>query len=231
MGAILGPERLASEVDELVAIGVRLAGDASRAESKLGPERVQELALLVSRGGQMIRRLYGSGSQYQQDLERVVATKYFNEMHSNHHAHVSELVGILRGVQQDIRGGLLTDFRRLLQAEIFADYLDMAEHLLNEGYKDASAVLLGATLEDSLRKLAAARGILSTTSAGKPMTIDPINVALAKDGGYGPLIQKQVTTWANLRNDAAHGHFDRYDDQQVKQMLLFVQKFCADFLA
>ena len=26
----------------------------------------------------------------------------------------------------------------------------MAEHLLNEGYKDASAVIIGAVLEDSL---------------------------------------------------------------------------------
>ena len=44
------------------------------------------------------------------------------------------------------------------------------------------------------------------------------------------LVQKQITTWANLRNDAAHGHFAKYDQDQVKQMLLFVQKFCADYL-
>jgi hypothetical protein len=152
-------------------------------------------------------------------------------MHGNHHGHVSELVGILRGVQQDIRSGLLRDLRRLIQAEVFADYLEMAEHLLNEGYKDAAAVLLGATLEDSLRKVAITRSIETASVTGKPLTIDPLNVALAKDGAYGPLVQKQVTTWANLRNDAAHGRFDKYDEQQVRQMLIFVQKFCADYLA
>jgi hypothetical protein len=227
-----GPvERIALEVDELVAIAAKLAADASRSQSTLGPDRIQELALLVSRGGQIIRRLYGDGSQYQRDLDRAIAARSFNSMHSNNHAHVSALTGILRGVQQDIRAGLLTDLRRVAQAEVFADYLDMSEHLLNEGYKDAAAVILGATLEDSLRKVAAGRGVATITSGGRNLTIDPLNVALSKDGAYGPLIQKQVTTWASLRNDAAHGHFDSYDDQQVRQMLLFVQKFCADFLS
>lgn len=224
-------ERFALEVDELVSIGTRLALDASQAEETLGPERIQELALLVSRGGQMIQRLYGAQSQYQRDLERLVQTKYFNRLYKNNHEHVSALVGIVRGVQQDIRAGLLSDFKRLAQAEIFADYLEMAEHLLGEGYKDAAAVILGATLEDALRKLATARNVSILSAAGKPLTIDPMNVALAKDGAYGALVQKQVTTWATLRNDAAHGHFARYDSAQVKQMLLFVQKFCADYLA
>jgi hypothetical protein len=151
-------------------------------------------------------------------------------MHSNRFEHVSELVGILKGIQHDIKSGMLSDFRRLLQAEIFADFLEMAEYLLNEGYKDAAAVLLGAVLEDSLRKLAVGRGVSTTTADGKPLTIDPLNIALVKDSAYGPLVQKQVTTWANLRNDAAHGHFSKYDAEQVKQMLLFVQKFCLDYL-
>jgi len=53
---------------------------------------------------------------------------------------------------------------------------------------------------------------------------------LAKAGAYGALVQKQITSWANLRNDAAHGHFAKYDVDQVRQMLLFTQKFCADYL-
>jgi hypothetical protein len=62
------------------------------------------------------------------------------------------------------------------------------------------------------------------------MTIDPLNIAVAKAGVYGPLVQKQITSWANLRNDAAHGQFSKYDADHVQQMLLFVQKFCADYM-
>jgi hypothetical protein len=61
-------------------------------------------------------------------------------------------------------------------------------------------------------------------------TIEPLNVELAQIGIYDTLIQKQITSWADLRNKAAHGHFSEYDNKQVEMMLLFVQKFCSDYL-
>jgi hypothetical protein len=223
-------QKIITEIDDLLKIAERLARDAAYSQSSLGPERIQELSSIAVRGGQLIQKLYGQGSQYEQSWKQVLATKLFTTMHSSYYGHVSELCGILRGIQHDLQSGMLLDLRRLLQAEIFADFLEMAEHLLNEGYKDAAAVLLGAVLEDSLRKVASAAGVATVLSNGKPLTIDPLNVAIAKAGTYGPLVQKQITTWANLRNDAAHGHFSKYDADQVRQMLLFVQKFCADYL-
>jgi hypothetical protein len=222
-------KKIITEIDNLVKIASRLAQDAASG-AKMGPERIQELSSVAVRGGRLIHELYGQGSQYEQSWNKVLAMKAFTVMHTTHYAHVSELCGILQGVQHDLQSGMLLDFRRLLQAEIFADFLEMAEHLLDEGYKDAAAVLLGAVLEDSLRKVAAAAGVATILPNGKPLTIDPLNVAIAKAGTYGPLVQKQITTWANLRNDAAHGHFSKYDADQVRQMLLFVQKFCADYL-
>jgi len=106
----------------------------------------------------------------------------------------------------------------------------MGEHLLKEGYKDAAAVIVGSVLEDTLRKLCDSNGITTTNSKGNPLTIDPLNSELAKAVVYNKLVQKQITSWADLRNNAAHGHFDKYDDKQVKMMLLFVQSFCTDYL-
>ena len=223
-------QKLSNEVDALVQAAERLSREAASSQSQLGPERVEELSSIAARGGQLIRRLYGVGSQYDQNFQGVLATKFFPTMHCNYFSHVSELAGILKGVQHDLKSGMLFDLRLLLQAEIFADFLEMAEHLLDSGYKDAAAVLLGAVLEDSLRKVAQPSGVATTAANGKSLTIDPLNVALAKAGIYGPLVQKQITTWANLRNDAAHGNFSKYDAEQVRQMLLFVQKFCGDFL-
>lgn len=106
----------------------------------------------------------------------------------------------------------------------------MAEHLLTEGFKDAAAVLIGGVLEDALRKLSQSNGLALTNAQGKPLTIDPMNVNLAKAGVYQPLTQKQITSWADLRNNAAHGHYNKYVVSEVKEMLLFVQRFAADFL-
>lgn len=218
------------EIKSLIAIAEKLSADASTASSNLGHERVQELLGVTARGGQLITRLYGADSHYFQMFQAATRIPAFNSMHGNHYRHVSDVAGMLKAVEHDIESGMLANFRSLIQAEIFADFLEMAEHLLNEGYKDAAAVLLGAILEDSLRKIADANGISVVGPKGKPLTIDPLNSAVAKDGVYNSLVQKQITSWANLRNDAAHGHFTKYDEAQVKQMLLFVQKFCTDFL-
>jgi len=211
-------------------IGDKLSLDASRSGEELGQDRVQELISITARGGQLISNLYGSDSHYMEMFKAPLKDPTFKIMHSNWYAHVSEVTGILKAVKHDVESGMLSNLRNLLQAEIFVDFLEMAGHLLEEGYKDASAVLLGAVLEDSLRKIAASQNIPITGAGGKSLTIDPINSALAKSGLYGPLVQKQVTSWANLRNDAAHGHFEKYDKDQVHQMLSFVEKFCADYL-
>lgn len=221
---------IVKEVKSLISIAEKLSADASRSGSNLPHDRVQELLGVVARGGQLITKLYGADSHFFSTFQAAVRIPSFNSMHSNHYRHVSDVAGILKAVESDLESGMLSNFKSLAQAEVFADFLDMAEHLLNEGYKDASAVLLGAVLEDSLRKIADAAGVAVIGPKGKPLTLDPLNAAVCKQGVYGPLVQKQITSWANLRNDAAHGHFEKYDDTQVKHMLLFVQKFCADYL-
>ena len=218
------------EIEDLVATGEKLAADASVADRSLGHDRIQELSSITARGGQLVARLYGSDSHYFQKFKAATEVQYFNIMHNHCYRHVADVVGILKAVQHDIKSGMLANFRSLIQAEVFADFLDMAEHLLRETYKDAAAVLLGAVLEDSLRKVANVNAVSILNPKGKSLTIDPLNVALAKKGVYNALVQKQITSWANLRNDAAHGHFDKYDSAQVQQMLLFVQDFCANHL-
>ncbi len=67
-------ETLTREIDELVAVGERLSNDASRSSDMLGPQRVEQLSSIASRGGQLIRRLYGSDSHYESQFKRVLAT-------------------------------------------------------------------------------------------------------------------------------------------------------------
>jgi hypothetical protein len=129
---------IAREINGLVAVAEKLARDASRSADGLGNDRIEELSTLAARGGQMIRRLYGSDSLYEQNLERVVGIDGFNIMDSTWYGHVSELSGILKGVQRDVQSGLLDNMQLLVRAEVFADFLEMSEHLLKEGYKDAA---------------------------------------------------------------------------------------------
>ncbi len=93
--------------------------------------------------------------------------------------------------------------------------------MLSNGYKDAAAVLAGTVLESTLRKMCDKRGLSYSSND----TMQPLNVKLAKDGAYGSMTQKMITTWGDLRNSAAHGHFDKYTDADVQQILRWVSGF------
>ena len=137
-----------------------------------------------------------------------------------------EMVGILEATRDDIAAGFMFKRDLLISAANFGDILEQAEHLLSAGYKDAAAVLTGAVLESSLRKLCDKRGVAYTPKE----TMDPLNVKLVKDGAYQRLTQKMITTWGDLRNNAAHGDFDKYTEAEVRQMHQWVSGFVEQHL-
>lgn len=222
--------RITSEIDSLVETGTLLHGIASVSPDRIGGNELAEIAAWVTRLGQLVRNLYGEKSQHFDSYSRALATKNFYSLHSNHYEQFTQMLGVANAIKHDVSNGLLVNIKSLAQAEVFADFLEMGEYLLNEGYKDAAAVIIGSVLEDSLRKLCERASLPVVGNSGKPLTIDPLNTQLAKAGVYSKLVQKQVTTWAHVRNEAAHGGYDGYNTEQVKMMLLFVQSFVGEHL-
>jgi hypothetical protein len=135
-------------------------------------------------------------------------------------------VGSLRALRRDYDEGYLSTVQGLIRAELFADFLEMAGHLLEQGYKDPAAVLVGGVLEEHLRALCSARSI-PVEVLGRPKKADTINSDLARAGVYNKLDQKNVTAWLDLRNKAAHGQYDEYTREQVGSMLSGVSEFTA----
>lgn len=147
---------------------------------------------------------------------------------SNRPAIVKSGQGILRAARNEIDAGWLVSAKQLLAADIFADFLDMAEYLLQQGYKDAAAVLIGSVLEEDLRQRATAASIaLVIERDGReiPKKADALNNELAKSGAYGTLDQKNVTAWLDLRNKAAHGKYAEYTHEQVQLLAQAVAAF------
>ena len=136
------------------------------------------------------------------------------------------MVGVLRALRREYDEGYLTTVKGLVRAEVFADFLGMAEHLLEQDYKDPAAVLVGGVLEEHLRSLCADRSIPTETS-GRPKKADAMNAALFRASACNKLDQKNVTAWLDLRNKAAHGSYDQYTQEQVRMMLFGVTEFTA----
>jgi len=222
-------DKYLAEIDALIKTGEALTRKAQSSGSYLGDSDIIEASSWVTRTGEMIQRIYPANSQHRESYKSCIKTSDFGNMHSHNYSHLAIITGLLRSMRHEISNGLITDINQLLRADIFADFLEMAEHLLDEKYKDASAVIIGSVLEDTLRKLAAANNI-PILKDGKHLTIEPLNTALAAAGIYNKLFQKQITSWADLRNKAAHGQYDQYDYNQVRMMLLFTQDFASNYL-
>jgi len=140
--------------------------------------------------------------------------------------HVNYGIGILRALKEDIEQGYLTNIKNLVVAEVFSDFLNMAEHLLENGYKDPAASLIGAVLEDGLRKIAEKNNI----SVKHDDNISSLNQKLADKGVYNRLVQRQIQVWEAIRNSADHGKFNDYKLDDVKSMLEGVKKFLTEHL-
>ena len=175
-----------------------------------------------SAGLSFIERVYSRTHSHYEGFEFV--TKGYQI------ANVEAGVEILNVIHEEIKGGWLFSLKNLLTAGIFTDFLQLADHLMENDYKDAAAVIAGSTLEQSLRELCKDNSIaVERESNGRMAAIaaDRLNADLVKKEIYNGLVQKQVTSWLDLRNKAAHGHYEEYDEPQVKLMLQGITDFMA----
>lgn len=176
---------------------------------------------------------------------RASALSFISMVYSKNHSHYSEFDSatdssyeynakkghaILLAIQNEIEGGWIFSVKQLISAEIFSDFLEMAEHLLSQNYKDPAAVMIGGVLEENLRQLCSNNEIdvaLEKDGSFIPKKADRLNSDLAKSEIYTKLDQKSVTMWLDLRNKAAHGKYDEYSQEQVTLMLQGVTEFLA----
>ena len=171
----------------------------------------------------IIRKIFGDESDHY---------RRFNELFPklsdsrNNYSDIRNAIGILKATKDDYENGYLFDTRALIEAEVFDDFLEQAEHLLTQGYFTASAVIAGSVLEDALRKLCIKNGI---TLSAKPK-LDSMNSELAKIGVYNLLKQKQITALADLRNKAAHGQ-GGFTKEDVEDMVRSVRRFMEDYFS
>lgn len=197
----------------------------------LNKQDMARLNAWVIRSGNIIKNLCNNDDLYLTTFNEVLFNCDFSFLGADEERGIPVILGIINGLYKDYSSGMLDNVRNLLRGEIFVDFLDMGEHLLDEGYKDAAAVIIGAVLEDSLREIALKNKIDIKKDNGTSKTINSLNQDIYKNKIYNSYTQKNITSLADLRNKAAHGRYDEYSEKEVKIMLLSVQDFCSKYLS
>ena len=209
---------------------------------------VERLKRLISEYNGAARGFYGELSvvEVQQFTTRsIAAIDQIAGRYSVHWDHVLEildlsrgsaeyglerLIGIVGALSVDVEGGFLQRNSALIRGEVFSNFLEMATHLVGSNYKDAAAVIAGSALEAHIKQLCQNREISlerEINGQTRPNRADTLNAELVKSGAYSNLDQKNVTAWLGLRNDAAHGNYDKYSKQQVVLMVDSIRDFIA----
>jgi hypothetical protein len=202
-----------------------------------------------------IRGLNGEEQDYKEVYEAgsLALTVLFDTVGGNHplvavvndglkSTNWAKLLAANRAVVTLYDEGGLQSPRLKIAHEIEGDLLEIAQAQAQaaEASKDATqkqvqlgiaAFLAGASLEDALRRLCDARGIVYDTGR---TSISKLQSALYQPAKQIEVISasenKQITAWGDTRNKADHSHFGEITHTEVVAMVLGVRAFIEKHL-
>lgn len=205
------PEEYLKRVDELIALATKTLDTTYSGGAHSVYVEKEIFSNFKTASLSCVENLYGKEHSYYTEFEYAVKGPIPSCVQSGR--------GILKAIKTEIEGNWFFSVRRLVTAEIFSDFMEMAKYLIDEKYHIPSAVMLGSILEEHLKQLAVKNNIILDSINNKGDTIpkkaDTINAELTAVGVYNKLDQKQVTAWLDLRNKAAHGKYGEFTAEQV----------------
>lgn len=141
--------------------------------------------------------------------------------------HAIKTQGTLKAIKLSAAEGILLELQDLILADAFANLIEQAEYLLDQGYFLASGVLLRAVLEERLRRLADHYTL--TFSKLKP-TLNDYNTELYKASVYDKITFKDIDALTAIGNDAAHNgaNLSAVDVSRMREgVVRLLQKFSS----
>ncbi len=178
----------------------------------------------------VVNRIAGSNSIYAKEINILP----MHRDHSVNNSNIPVIAGIVMALRDDVARDFLESARELIHGELFGDFLEMADYLLGEEYKDAAAVIAGGVLETHLHQLCTKHNVSIDEIINNQIRVkraDRLNNDLAGSNVYSKLDQKSVTFWLDIRNKAAHANYTEYNKEQVMLMLQGIRDFISRYPA
>lgn len=165
-----------------------------------------------SHAAEFLRRFAGADSEFLGSLKAI--HPYYADLAARNAS------AILRSFRLFVEEGLHQALspEQEAQLEVVSDLLDQARQLLSDNrvHPAAPIVLAGATLEEFLRRWADRESIDSAATRN----LSTLASALRARGLISKQDEKEIISWAGLRNAAAHGDWDTVSDRQRARIML-----------
>jgi len=187
------------EIEKLEARSVALLEEVQKIEKSRGTSGVSQFEVnnLVARGANLFQTTVGPKSVYAEGLHNAVKQK----------SSVSQymaVAGVLQAFHLDLTGGHLVNIRHEVEAVVISEILTQARKLSRaKGVHPAASVIVAcAGVEEFLRNWCEEKAI---TVPEKQRSIGKFAVELRLQGHIELPVERRISSWADYRNDAAHG--------------------------
>src|SRR5271169_2441177 len=126
---------LQTRIDQLVAQAEAALKNVRTSQYSTTPAmKPEEWTALRAAGLAFIESTFGRAHSYYAEFDKSLANSW------DYHGQYA--LGVLTAIRDQIKGGWIETTHGLVTAEVFADFLEMAKHLLDEKYKDPAAVMV-----------------------------------------------------------------------------------------
>jgi hypothetical protein len=125
-------------------------------------------------------------------------------------AHIAVMVALLRRLQEEIEGGLLTRIENHAIAATFDDFLDHGAEYLKHGRKNEAGVIAGIVFEDTVRRICRVRGV-----SEKGVALDSLIAELVKLDALSQVKAKRARAAGGVRTSAAHARWEEFEAKDV----------------
>jgi hypothetical protein len=210
-----GPDLIVEQLSEII----RDRRDSANSDGYLEDYDATRIA---TRARAAIRRFAPLGSPYEDQATAVVEGEYGGESWK-----AEQLTAIVHALRDDYSFGGLAAVEEIVHADLFDDFLGMANELLAKGFIGPASVLGGSVLEEQLRKLAGKHNLDLADQNGRPKSMEVLGVDLRKAGVMTEVQRKSVTAWYAQRTEGAHGRAENLNDGEVERMIDGIRDFVA----
>ena len=198
-------EELEKQINEL---------QPSSQEDEFDSYRAEDWQKWASSAHYLIHNVFGNASPHYHNF-----TTAYDKCNGSEF-HINNLKGIFLGAKADYDGGYAFSFNSVISGEIYGDFIHLAKKALEEGFKDVSAVLACAALEDSLKRFAFINGL----DVNDKVMQDVIGALKAK-GLVGGAQKSILDAMPKIRDYSMHANWDKITPQDVGSVIGFVEQF------
>lgn len=211
-------QELIDESEKIEALVITPRGTIVNGMEMGGTPFIKEKELLTAwliKIESIIETVFGNKSPHYKRFQQFTE----NNIHTKQ--QINSIKGLLIGSLDDLESGFLIGQEFLIAGEVFDSLLEEAKYLFKYGHDQAAAILGRVVLEDALKRLARLEQINDKQKASQ------INIELRKVGRYNLPQERFIQGWLDIGNHAAHGEFDKYTNDQVKDQIDSIDRFIA----